>query len=236
MKDIAETKTNEIIFKYWEECTTDIDMNINKITINTDNRAFKQKSFRLKLITGALPVLNSIYTFTTNNLVSPVCLLCRRVPETQAHLVACPSKRYSKLDIITYAANIMDSHLKNSYQYSKLRTQIPAPSPLFLLDLIGVNQPHFLSTFTSHGVITNETRERFQENIEELHLSMANTWLTLTFDCWLTAIYEKVLKPRNKTVANPNTIPIPPLRLKIPKRTNIDRPDPRPLKRIHIIS
>jgi hypothetical protein len=35
MKDIAETKTNEIIFKYWEECTTDIDMNITKITTNT---------------------------------------------------------------------------------------------------------------------------------------------------------------------------------------------------------
>jgi hypothetical protein len=63
-----------------------------------------------------------------------------------------------------------------------------------------------------------------------------HTWLTLTFDCWLTAINEKVWKPRNKIVANPATIQIPPLRLKIPKRINIDRPDPIPPKRVHIIS
>ena len=173
-----------------------------------DGSKYKEQSWRIKLLTGTVPVKSLITSWDKYSHLSKTCDRCNAADETAQHLMNCEKTKEKLEDLKDLAVKIMIEKKQTQHDYKNLKeVKEPAP-PHYLLSILGINDGNFLDSPTAQGIITETLLEKFKTRIPNRELpknTILTDWILWALDGWLSAAYILIWKDRNKITMDPVT-------------------------------
>jgi ribonuclease HI len=176
--------------------TIDINNTLLLTTFNDNNylnaTKYREHKFRIKLLTASLTTKELLYSW--NLVQDKKCPVCHTQIETQDHMFQCQNT--------TKLYPVLQSTTKSAFTalYQKSYPEQPDIYPA-LSTIIGINKIAFLSSNTAKGIISEELTTQIAKLLSSISFPKRKNSnqlkpLIIFLDCWLTAIYQLIWKPR----------------------------------------
>jgi ribonuclease HI len=175
---------------------------------------FEIEAFHLDIISSNLQTLDKRISYKNFEIKSDCCVMCNDVTkiETEFHLWECSFTIQNYETIRSRFKQFLAESIKFTTQRDK---NIQAPDIELLIHILEINEPAFLSSTLSKGIITSRETSLFSRNIPPI--KNFTKWLPIIVGSFIQALYDVVWRVRTRKIENTNN------QLKKERKKEIDK-------------